>query len=136
MSSPARADTFAFIRDKVNTYEKVHVLTRLFAWRAWCTPHELAESSGVPIPIIDDAQEQLVERGLLVRHEYEDAFLYAAGDSDRDERVSALCELNDHDPLELARQLNAAALERARNALDARLLSAFAPRTTHRARRP
>ena len=110
------------IREVAFTYERVHVLTSLFASRAWTTAEELAAQTGTPALLVHEALVELLDTGFVAQDASDRArFTYAEGDPERDSQLRALQALSEEDPVELARLLNAIALERARDALYARL---------------
>lgn len=140
MPAMEQAVVHAFIREVAFTYERVHVLTSLFAShtshaghgshagpgshasRTWTTAEELAALTNTPALLLHEALQELRDAGFVAQDASDRTrFSYADGDAERDSLLRALQQLSDEDPVELARLLNAVALERARDALYARL---------------
>jgi DNA-binding GntR family transcriptional regulator len=113
----------ALLQSCLDSYEKLHIVRALSAAGRELSLDELVQHSGLSSFTIDEALPPLMEAGLVVRAGKR--FAYAAGDPQRDAGVAALCALLVQDAVEIAALLNAAAMERARKAIEARMRVAF-----------
>ena len=120
------ADEDRLIRDcKQGRTDAFGELVRLYQDRLFNTVYRLLDDAEDARDVVQEALEGLWQVGLVAVHAgglYE----YERGDAGRDAAVTALFALLEEDPVELARLLDRAAMERARSALNERLTAGYA----------